>query len=63
VIELIIEKWSNLDGTAHHLWSLWREGKRVEMSGRLATAESAESQGRAWCETNLGRPPDRVTRL
>jgi hypothetical protein len=63
MIELIIEEWSNLDGSAHHLWSVWREGKRVEMSGRIASAETAESQGRAWCQKSLGKAPDRVTRL
>jgi hypothetical protein len=63
MIELIIDSWSNLDGSSHYLWSVWRDGKRVEMSGRIASAESAESLGRAWCEKTVGRPPDRVTRL
>ncbi len=63
MIELIIETWSNLDGSSHYLWSAWRDGKRLEMSGRIASAEAAESQGRLWCEKNLGRAPDRVTRL
>jgi hypothetical protein len=63
MIELIIESWSNLDGSTHYLWSAWRDGKRLEMSGRIASPEAAESLGRAWCETTIGQPPDRVTRL
>jgi len=63
MIELMIETWSNLDGSSHYLWSVWREGKRVEMSGPIARPESAESQGLQWCEKNLGRRPDRITRL
>jgi hypothetical protein len=63
MIELIIESWSNLDGSTHYLWSVWRDGKRLEMSGRIASAEVAESLGRTWCETTIGRPPDRISRL
>lgn len=63
MIELIIERWTGLDGSSHYLWSVWQEGKRLEMSGRIAGVESAEALGRAWCEKSLGRGPDRVTRL
>ena len=63
MIELIIERWTNLDGSSHYLWSVWEDGKRLEMSGRVAGAESAEALGRAWCQKSLGRGPDRVTRL
>jgi hypothetical protein len=63
MIELIIERWSNLDGSSHYLWSVWQDGKRLEMSGRIAGVESAEALGRAWCEKTIGRGPDRVTRL
>lgn len=63
MIELIIERWGNLDGSSHYLWSVWQDGRRIEMSGRIAGAESAEALGRAWCEKSVGRQPDRVTRL
>ncbi|MEA2783470.1 MAG: hypothetical protein QOK29_5014 [Rhodospirillaceae bacterium] len=63
MIELVIEKWGNPDGSAHYVWSLWQDGKRLEMSGRIAGAETAEVLGRAWCEKSVGRAPDRVTRL
>ena len=63
MVELIIEKWGNLDGTAGHFWPVWRDGRRIEMGDRMTSAESAESQGRLWCEKNLGQAPDRITRL
>jgi hypothetical protein len=63
MIELIIETWSNPDGSSHYFWSVWQDGKRAQMSGRIASAEAAEALGRAWCEAAAGRPPDRVTRL
>jgi hypothetical protein len=63
MVELMIEHWSNLDGSSHYLWSIWRDGKRLEMSGRIASAEKAEAEGRAWCEKALARSPDRITRL
>ena len=63
MIELIIERWRNLDGTEHFLWSVWQEGKRVEMSGRLASGATAEAEGRSWCEANFARAPDRITQL
>jgi hypothetical protein len=63
MVELIIERWGSLDGSSHYLWSVWQDGKRLEMSGRITGAESAEALGWAWCEKSLGREPDRVTRL
>jgi hypothetical protein len=63
MIELIIERWSDPDGSSHYLWSVWRDGKRLEMSRRIASAEGAETLGRSWCEQTIGSPPDRVTRL
>jgi len=63
MIELVIERWRNLDGSEHFLWSVWQEGKRVEMSGRLASAAKAEAEGRGWCEATFTRAPDRITQL
>jgi len=45
MIELIIERWGSLDGSSHYLWSVWQDGKRIEMSGRIAGAQSAEALG------------------
>jgi hypothetical protein len=63
MVELIIERWGNLDGSEHFLWSVWQDGKRIEMSGRIASAAKAESEGQAWCKKALSRAPDRVTQL
>jgi len=46
MIEPVIERWRNLDGSRHFHWSIWREGKRVEMSGRLASSAKAEAEER-----------------
>jgi len=63
MVELIVEHWHNPDGSDHYLWSVWRDGKRIEMSGPIANPDSAESQGKTWCERSLRQSPDRTTRL
>lgn len=61
--ELIIEKWLNLDGSNQFLWSVWRDGKRIGMSGPQDKSEDAERLGLDWCLRSTGGRPDRVTRL
>lgn len=61
--ELMIERWNNRDGTADHLWSLWTDGKRVQMGGPHRSAAEAEKEALAYCQQELGRNPDRITRL
>ncbi len=61
--ELIIEHWRNLDGSSHFMWSLWQDGRRLEMGRPTGSADKAEQQGQTWCAKSLGRKPDRVTRL
>ncbi len=63
MVELIIEYWSNPDGSNHFLWSVWRDGKRVEMGRPMPDAQAAEQAGGQWCWRVLKAPPDRVTRL
>lgn len=63
MIELMIECWSYPDGRSDFLWSVWREGHRLQMGGKHASVEAAEAEGLAFCRKALGRPPDRVTRL
>lgn len=63
MVELIIEHWRNSDGSSHFLWSVWRDGKRVEMGRPAADALAAEQAGGQWCWRVLKAPPDRVTRL
>ena len=62
MIELIVERWSGLDGTSYR-WSLWRDGKRLAMGGDHATAEAAEAEATAACVQTYGARPERVTRL
>lgn len=61
--EIIIERWNNRDGTQDHMWSLWHDGRRLEMGGPHQTAAAAEAEALAHCQRSLGRHPDRVTRL
>ena len=63
MVELIIEHWRNPDGSSHFLWSVWRDGKRVEMGRPTPDAQAAEQAGGQWCWRVLKAPPDRVTRL
>ncbi len=62
-LELMIEKWSQRDGSADYLWSLWQDGKRVEMGGRFKSAEAAETAARLFCRQRLNAEPDRITRI
>lgn len=63
MVELIIEHWHSPDGSDHFLWSVWRDGKRVEMGRPTADADAAEQAGGQWCWRVLKSPPDRTTRL
>lgn len=63
MLELIIERWSDLTAGTAYRWSLWQDGKRVLMGGPHKTAEASEQDGRVHCKAELGRTPDRVTRL
>lgn len=63
MIKIIVERWSHLDGRTEHLWSIWRDGKRVAMGGPRPTAEEAEAEAQAACQNGLGRPADSVERL
>lgn len=63
MVELIIECWRNPDGSSHFLWSVWRDGRRVEMGQPVANADAAERAGGQWCWRVLKAPPDRTTRL
>lgn len=62
MIELIIEHWKN-PAEEHFLWSVWRDGARIQMGGPTLAASDAETQGGQWCWRVLKHPPDRITRL
>lgn len=63
MLELMIEQWSNRDGTADFLWSLWQNGERIQMGGPHESADAAEQEAVDLCVRSLGAPPDTVTRL
>ena len=59
----MIERWSNPDGSQDYLWSVWRDGKRLQVGGRFESAEAAETAARRFCLTTLGADADRVRSL
>lgn len=61
--EIMIERWSKPDGTTDHIWSLWRDGGRLQIGNRHETPEAAEAEARAYCLQTLHTEPDRITRL
>lgn len=63
MIEMMIERWSQRDGSEEWLWSIWRDGERERMDGPYDSPESAETEGRAACRRWLGCGPDNVTVL
>ena len=63
MVEIVIERWTNPDRSVDFRWSAWRHGRRVRMGGAHPTAEGSEAEARRFCLRELGREPDRVTRL
>lgn len=63
MVEIIIERWIAAAGGTDFLWSVWRDGKRVEMGGAHDNAEASEAAARGYCREILGMEPDRVSRL
>jgi len=62
-IDVVIERWGNLDKSTQFRWSIWRDGARVQMGGPHPTAEESEAEAVDYCRRSLGRAPDRVERL
>jgi hypothetical protein len=63
MVEVMIEKWSNRDGTVDFLWSVWSAGERVQMGGAHKNATEAKLAAVDFCRTRLGLEPDEVTEL
>jgi hypothetical protein len=63
MIEIIIERWTNSDASQDFLWSIWRNGRRVDMGGPHQSAEGAEEEAMDFCRGSLRSVPDKVTRL
>ena len=45
MIKVMIERWSQRDGSTDWLWSIWQDGKRRHIGGAKADADSAEMAG------------------
>ena len=63
MIEVIIERWSQRDGSTDWLWSIWQDGERRHMGGAQPDAETAEMEARAACQQFFGKSPDDITVL
>jgi hypothetical protein len=64
VVEIVIERWTGLDGTVDYRWSLWRSGHRLGMGPDVhLSSEACEADARQHCQRSLGVEPDRITRL
>jgi hypothetical protein len=62
MIEIIIERWSGPDGE-QFLWSVWQDGRRLEMGGPHEDPDSSEAAAQEFCAMRLKHKPDRITRL
>ncbi|MGQ0663948.1 MAG: hypothetical protein ACT4P2_10270 [Pseudomonadota bacterium] len=63
MVEIIIERWIDANRSVTFRWSVWREGRRIGMGGPHPKAEPSEAEAERFCTLELGRKPDRVTRL
>lgn len=63
MLEVIVERWADFGGTVDYRWSVWKDGKRVEMGGPHGDPQASETEAVAFCRRMLGTPPDRVTHL
>lgn len=63
MIEVMIERWTQRDGSIDWLWSIWEDGERRHMGGAHPSAETAEMEARAHCHRYMGGAPDDVTVL
>ena len=61
--EIIIERWSSADGSTTYRWSIWRDGKRLQMGGPHGSADASERDARKFCTRIFETEPDRVTQL
>ena len=64
MIELFIERWTGFDGNTEYRWSLWSEGRRIQMGPHgFSSVGECEAEARDYCLRALGRNADRVSKL
>jgi hypothetical protein len=62
-IEVIIERWTNLDKSVEYRWSVWHRGTRVQMGGPHPSAEASERDAVEFCRKRFECTPERIERL
>lgn len=60
MLNVIVERWSNADGSTDYHWSVWQDGRRIQMGGKHGSAEAAEQEARLYCQQALAVEPDGV---
>ncbi len=64
MIEVVIERWTNVEGKTDFRWSVWCDGYRIQMGENVhSRADDCEAQALEFCWRDLGQKPDKVTRL
>jgi hypothetical protein len=63
MLEIVIERWQGLEGRVVYRWSVWAAGRRVDMGGPHGDPEACLDEAQAFCQAELGRVADRITRL
>ncbi len=64
MIEIVIERWTNAEGETDFRWSVWSEGRRIQLGENVhSRADDCEAQAVEFCWRKLGRKPHRVNRL
>ncbi len=64
MIEIFIERWTSSQGGTEYLWSVWNGGLRVQMGPHAySDVDECEAEGRDFCVRDLGRQPDKVSKL
>ena len=63
MIEIMIERWTDPLKPTNHVWSLWRDGSRLQIGNKHETPEAAEAEARTFCLQALGCEPDRISQL
>ena len=63
MLEIIIERWDNADGSSSFFWSLWQSGRRIHIGGKSSAAVDAKQEALAFCRDRFRAPPDRLREL
>jgi hypothetical protein len=62
-IEVIIERWTNLDRSVEFRWSVWHRGTRIQMGGPNGSADESEREAVEFCRKRFDCTPERIERL